>query len=354
MRKKTAKFLLIIVLGLIFTINLTNGQTHKKGKEKKVMKALIMDGQNNHDIWPKTTMMMKSYLVQTGLFSVDIARTAFTWQGDPYDQDNGVTRNRRLQYLKDYPVPGGKETKSIDTPVPDPDFNPDFSKYDLVISNFGWKAAPLPKETQKALEQFVKKGGGLIIVHAADNSFPEWLEYNKMMGLGGWGDRTEKSGPYLYYNQEGVLVRDTSAGPCGSHGHEQEFLITLRNTNHPVTKGMPAQWMHAKDEMYDRLRGPAENISILATAYSDVEKNASFFTPLKGTNRNEPMVLCRDYGNGRVFHLVLGHFDYSMECVGFIVLLQRGAEWAATGNVTQSIPDDFPTADKVSIRKWGK
>jgi len=33
------------------------------------------------------------------------------------------------------------------------------------------------------------------------------------------------------------------------------------------------------------------------------------------------------------------------------VTLQRGAEWAATGKVTQKVPDDFPTADKVSIRK---
>jgi type 1 glutamine amidotransferase len=51
------------------------------------------------------------------------------------------------------------------------------------------------------------------------------------------------------------------------------------------------------------------------------------------------------YGNGRVFHTVLGHADYSMKCVGFITTLARGTEWAATGSVTIPVPDDFPTAE---------
>ena len=48
----------------------------------------------------------------------------------------------------------------------------------------------------------------------------------------------------------------------------------------------------------------------------------------------------------------MGHADYSMECVGFIVSLQRGTEWAATGKVTSEIPEDFPTAEEVSQRKF--
>jgi cytochrome c oxidase cbb3-type subunit 3 len=36
--------------------------------------------------------------------------------------------------------------------------------------------------------------------------------------------------------------------------------------------------------------------------------------------------------------------------VDFIVTFQRGAEWVATGAVTQPVPSDFPTADKVSVR----
>ncbi len=343
-----------ITLIIFFALSLTSCQKKvpEQSDEKKRMRALIVDGQNNHGIWPMTTMMMKGYLEETGMFTVDVARTAFTWQGPHNDDDDNFGAEARSRLVGEFPIAGGKETKTVDKPEADPDFKPDFSAYDLVISNFGWTAAPWPKETEAALEQFVSNGGGLVIVHAANNSFPDWLEYNKMIGLGGWGDRTERNGPYIYYDKAAMLLRDTTAGPGGSHGHQHEFLITIRDAEHPVTKGMPAQWLHAKDEMYDRLRGPAENLSVLATAFSDIEKNASFFSPLKGTDRNEPMMLTINYGKGRVFHTPLGHTYYSMECVGFITLLQRGAEWAATGSVTQTVPADFPTAEKTSVRKF--
>jgi uncharacterized protein len=95
-------------------------------------------------------------------------------------------------------------------------------------------------------------------------------------------------------------------------------------------------------------------MNVLATAYCDEKKNASPFSPLRGTNRHEPMMMVVSYGQGRVFHTPLGHADYSMECVGFITTLQRAAEWATTGKVTQKLPADFPTPGKVSQRKWTK
>ena len=64
------------------------------------------------------------------------------------------------------------------------------------------------------------------------------------------------------------------------------------------------------------------------------------------------MIFTVNYGKGRVFHTPMGHAEYSQECVGFITTLVRGAEWAATGQVTLPIPDDFPTADKVSQRVY--
>jgi type 1 glutamine amidotransferase len=62
------------------------------------------------------------------------------------------------------------------------------------------------------------------------------------------------------------------------------------------------------------------------------------------------MLMAINYGQGRIFHSTLGHFDYSMECVGFITTLQRGAEWAATGEVFQEVPADFPSKEKTSSR----
>jgi type 1 glutamine amidotransferase len=297
---------------------------------KAKLKVLIVDGQNNHEVWPKSTIMMKQYLEETGLFEVDIYRSKFTWKAE-----------REKAFL---PLAGVGETQDLETPKADPDFAPRFKDYDVVVSNFGWKAADWPVATQKALEKFIKKGGGLVSVHAADNSFPTWDAYNKMIGLGGWGDRNEKNGPYVYYTNSGELVRDMEPGSAGAHGPQNVFPITIRVADHPITEGMPKIWLSNKDECYSKLRGPAENMTILATG-----KDMSGKAP---TDRHEPMLMVIDYGKGRIFHTTLGHDDYSIESVGFIISFLRGTEWAATGKVTQPIPEDFPTAEKSTSRKF--
>ncbi len=298
------------------------------GAEK--LKALIVDGQNNHAVWPKSTIIMRHYLEETGLFTVDIARTKYTWNGK--------------QEAASLPLAGVGPTEDLPKSKADPDFKPDFSKYSVVISNFGYNAAPWPEETRQAFEKYVSNGGGFVSVHAADNSFGDWKEYNQMIGLGGWGGRNAESGPYVYIDGEGKVVRDPKPGPCGTHGPLNDFLITVRNHEHPITKGLPDFWMHASDECYSLLRGPAENMEILATA-AEPEK-------LRKENRNEPMLMAIDYQKGRVFHTTLGHHTASFECVGFMVTFKRGVEWAATGKVTQAeVPADFPTKENVVKRE---
>lgn len=265
------------------------------------MKALIIDGQNNHD-WKATTPVLKRILEESGLFTVEVATSPS--QGQKMDS-----------------------------------FKPNFSASQVVVSNYNgdrW-----PTQTQEAFVTYVKNGGGFVCVHAADNSFPEWKEYNEMIGLGGWGGRNEKFGPYVRL-VEGKVIRDPSPGPGGSHGAQHAFLIEIREPNHSITRGLPSKWMHAKDELYDRLRGPAENLAVLATAFAD--------PATKGSGHHEPMLMTISYGKGRVFHTTLGHSVEAMKCVGFITTLQRGAEWTATGQVRQNVPQDFPTADKVSVR----
>ncbi|MBM4097665.1 MAG: ThuA domain-containing protein [Planctomycetes bacterium] len=260
------------------------------------IKALIVDGQNNHN-WKATTPVLKDLLEQTKLFTVDVATS---------------------------PEKGSAG------------FKPKFSDYAVVVMNYNgddWST-----ETQASFVDFVKNGGGLVIYHAADNSFPKWTEYNEMIGLGGWGGRNEKDGPYIRY-RDGKIVRDESKGRGGSHGKQHEYVVEHIDREHPITKGLSAKWRHASDELYDRLRGPAKNLTVLATAFSDKSTG--------GSGENEPALMTIDYGKGRIFHTIMGHDVKQMNCVGFAVTYQRGVEWAATGKVTQKVPEKFPTPDKV-------
>ena len=218
-------------------------------------------------------------------------------------------------------------------------YRPDFSEYALVVSNYNGE--PWSSGAMSDFEEFVAGGGGFVSVHAANNAFPEWTAYNEMIGIGGWGDRTERHGPYIRL-RDGEFVYDNTPGIGGSHGGSHEFRIDIRDTDHPITQGLPEAWMHANDELYDRLRGPAKNLHVLATAFSEVDT--------EGTGEHEPILMTIQYGKGRIFHTTLGHALVSQRCNGFIATFQRGAEWAATGAVTQPVPANFPTPHEVSTR----
>ena len=218
-------------------------------------------------------------------------------------------------------------------------FKPAFSKYKVIVSNYNgerWSS-----ETETAFDNYVKKGGGFVSVHAADNAFPEWPAYNEMIGVGGWGDRTEKSGPYIRF-RDGKMLLDPTPGRGGSHGKQHEFVVEALQPKHPILRGLPTRWLHTQDELYDRLRGPAKSVQVLATSMSTRETN--------GSGEIEPMLMTISYGKGRVFHTVLGHSVVSIQCVGFATTFQRGVEWVATGRVTQKVPANFPTSDKTSSR----
>jgi type 1 glutamine amidotransferase len=218
-------------------------------------------------------------------------------------------------------------------------FKPDFSKYQVIVLNYD--AQDWPDSMKTPFEAFVKNGGGLVTVHAAETAFPGWKEFNEMVGASGFRGRTEKDGP-TWFMKDGKLVSDDAPGPGGAHGLRTPYTIVVQDANHPITKGLPKTWMHQGDELYNKLRGPGKNMTVLATAFSDPAN--------RGTGRDEPQLIVVNYGKGRVFNTVAGHDAYAMASVDWLVTFQRGTEWAATGKVTQKVPADFPTAQSVSYR----
>ncbi len=310
-----SKSLFLIFFILSFTIH------------AKPIKVMLLTGQTDkYHNWDVTSSYLKAILDCQGIFSTD--EILIPLEGKSFDE-----------------------------------FVPEFSKYQVVVMDMN-----IPDWNEKAKKEFVdfvKNGGGVVVVHEADNAFLNWKEYNQIIGIGGWGgknfysnwkeffsnsklewaSRNEKIGPY-YYWKDGNYVTDSTPGAGGKHGKRVPFVINVRDTEHPITKSLPTKWLHQNDELYGNLRGPAENIHVLATAFSTKETG--------GTGKEEPVLFTITYGKGRIYHCVLGHtgadFSDSVQDVGFQVTFGRGTEWAATGKVKQKVPTEFPTETTVMLR----
>jgi type 1 glutamine amidotransferase len=294
-RMKSCTYFTSLLLGLTCSLLLA---------DEPAISVLLIDGQNNHN-WQETTPLIKQTLEGTGRFTVEV-----------------VT------------APAAAADMSS--------FDPTFANYAVVVSNYN--GSPWSEKTQAAFQQYVAAGGGFVSVHAADNSFPDWTAYNRMIGLGGWGGRDEKSGPYVRWKEDlKRFTRDSAPGPGGSHGQREPFLMVVRDNEHPITRGLPGEFMQAADELYGQLRGPAQNMHVLATGFSNPATG--------GTGEHEPLLMTIQFGEGRIFHTTLGHDKEAMQGVAFQVTLQRGTEWAARGDVTAPVLDaHLLTKDTAAIR----
>jgi type 1 glutamine amidotransferase len=269
---------------------------------------------------------MKAQLEKTGRFKVDVSTTP---PRPPAPPKKGVEETPEQKAKREEAAAALKKDWDV--------WRPDFSKYKVVVSNYNGE--PWPADVKASFEAYVAGGGGFYCVHAANNAFPEWKEYNLMIGLG-WRDA--KFGRRLYYTDSGeAAFEEAGKGPGAGHGSQHEFVMRLRDAEHPIVKGMPAAWKHTTDELYHGQRGPAENMKVLATAFSAKEKG--------GTGAHEPILWVIPYGKGQVVTNVMGHENgQALQCASFVALMNRSVEWLATGKVTLPVPAEFPTEDKVS------
>ena len=274
------------------------------------IRVLIVDGQNNHD-FERTTPYLKHMLEQTGRFTVAVVTT---------------------------PPKGKNDQKAWNG------FRPQFNDYDVVLSNYNGET--WPEHARLAFEDFVREGGGVVNVHAANNAFPDWPAFNEMIGLA-W--RPASFGARISLDKDQKLVRtEAGEGPGAGHGRQHPYSVVTRDPRHPVMQGFPAEWMHPQDELYHGQRGPAANMQLLATAYSDPATG--------GTDAHEPMVWWIPFGKGKVFTTLLGHVGrgqaeetWPMRCNGFQAIVTRACEWVATGEVTIPLPENMPTAEAAGL-----
>src|SRR5262245_36980872 len=107
------------------------------------IRVMLLDGANNHD-WASTTPLVRKALDDAGLFETTV-----------------VT------------VPNAQ----VDA------FKPDWSRYDVIVFNYNTgitgEAPQWPADTKASFARFVSEGGGVVSVHAADNGFAAWPEFNE-------------------------------------------------------------------------------------------------------------------------------------------------------------------------------
>ncbi len=290
---------------LAFLTPFAESEAGDAGREP--VKVLIVDGFSNHN-WQQTTRMVRRILEDTGLFKVAVST-----------------------------APGAPDAPQWEA------WRPRFADYDVVIqntNNIGKSKLRWPREVESALEDYVETGGGLYVLHSANNAFSHWAEYDRMIGLG-W--RRKDVGTALEIKENGRIVRIRSGEGRGtSHGPRFDTVVRMLN-RHAINDGFPQSWLTPSLEVYVYARGPAENLTILSYAHD------------KKTSKYWPIEWVVGYGKGRVYNSTFGHLwrdeiePPSFRCIGFQTTLIRATEWLATGKVTWPMPDKFPTESTTSL-----
>jgi type 1 glutamine amidotransferase len=237
-----------------------------QGANKAPIHVLIITGDHGHN-WKETTPFLKKVLTGAGM-KVDVT-----------------------------------ETPALDLTAEN------LAKYDVFLLNYkdtkkGGPNTRWSEDNKKAFADAVKGGKGLLVYHHASSAFVSGSDFDKEFEriiAGGWRKQ-------------------------GNHGKRHVFTVTIRKADHPITKGLPAEFTHSNDELYQNSVMLPGSV-VLATAFSDNS------TDKKNSGKDEPVVWVSRYGKGRVCENVLGHDVPAMQSDGFQKLLIRGVEWCATGTV---------------------
>jgi type 1 glutamine amidotransferase len=227
--------------------------------------------------------------------------------------DHGHNWKQTTPFLRELLIRAGMAVHVTETPSRD--LTPtNLEKYDVLLLNYkdtknGRPESRWSDENKQAFIDAINRGKGLVVYHHASSAFISGTPFDKEFEeaiAGGWRKQ-------------------------GNHGKRHVFSVTMRKTDHPITKGMPPEFRHTNDELYQNSVMLPGSI-VLATAFSDHKLDQ------KNSGKDEPVVWVATYGKGRVCENVLGHDVAAMKSLGFQTLLIRGVEWAATGDASYPVP----------------
>ena len=173
------------------------------------------------------------------------------------------------------------------------------------------------EDNKKAFAEAIESGKGLVVYHHASASFTSGSKIDKQFEqviAGGWRKQ-------------------------GNHGKRHVFSVTMRKADHPIAKGMPTEFKHSNDELYQNSMIPPGS-EVIATAYSDKSIDP------KNSGKHEPVVWVTTHGKGRVCENTLGHDVKAMQDLGYQTLLIRCVEWAATGDVHYPVPEELKAGNR--------
>jgi type 1 glutamine amidotransferase len=230
--------------------------------------------------------------------------------------DHGHKWKETTPFLKELLTRAGMQVAVTETPAKDLTAD-NLTKYDVLLLNYkdtknGGPDTRWSEENKKAFADAVRGGKGLVVYHHASSAFVGGSEFDKEFEriiAGGWRKQ-------------------------GNHGKMHEFTVAVRDAGHPITKGMPAEFRHGRDELYQNSVMLPDS-KVLVTAHSEKGIDP------KNTGKDEAIVWVARYGKGRVVENVLGHDVEAMKGQGFQTLIIRCVEWAATGEVRSEVPAEL-------------
>ncbi len=178
----------------------------------------------------------------------------------------------------------------------------DLKQFDFLVLNYcNWeKPGGLSDASKKALVNYLKEGGGLIIIHFAN---------------GAWHHSLPGAGESDWPGYRKICRRVWDHDSTSSHDPHGKFTVHIADTRHYITRGLND--FTTRDELYYNQIGDEPVGDPLITAHS------------KNTGREEPLAWAYRYGKGRVFLTLLGHDGASFEASEVQEMLRRGAEWVA-------------------------